>query len=58
MKNALAYARVSTKEQAERGLSIPAQIFKSPVNNLRVEAQKQFKEQALEDELLREEWSY
>ncbi len=26
MKNALAYARVSTKEQAEKGLSIPAQI--------------------------------
>jgi len=26
MKNALAYARVSTKEQAEKGLSIPAQL--------------------------------
>ncbi len=26
MENALAYARVSTKEQAEKGLSIPAQL--------------------------------
>lgn len=26
MKNAVAYARVSTKEQAEKGLSIPAQL--------------------------------
>jgi DNA invertase Pin-like site-specific DNA recombinase len=26
MRNALAYARVSTKEQAEKGLSIPAQL--------------------------------
>jgi DNA invertase Pin-like site-specific DNA recombinase len=26
MKNALAYVRVSTKEQAEKGLSIPAQL--------------------------------
>lgn len=26
MKNALGYARVSTKEQAEKGLSIPAQL--------------------------------
>jgi len=26
MKNALAYTRVSTKEQAEKGLSIPAQL--------------------------------
>jgi len=26
MKNALAYARVSTKEQTEKGLSIPAQL--------------------------------
>lgn len=26
MKSALAYARVSTKEQAEKGLSIPAQL--------------------------------
>src|SRR4030067_452063 len=26
MKNALAYARVSTKEQAEKGFSIPAQL--------------------------------
>ena len=26
MNNALAYARVSTREQAEKGLSIPAQL--------------------------------
>lgn len=26
MKNALAYGRVSTKEQAEKGLSIPSQL--------------------------------
>ena len=26
MKNALAYARVSTKEQSKKGLSIPAQL--------------------------------